>query len=391
MATANSNQGGLAFAFSGNNAFAFSANQGFAFAGNQAFAFGGAIDGYGFSGAPGNPMLVAGLSANAEAALKDLLPTTPAAWQSAQDRTEPTALPALEVAARIEKWGAAPRAALIQSELAGRIGFAVDAANASVALQVLEDKKGLSGLVRLIRPPSVDYFKAQLRMVDRDSSIRDSRAPEILTQVTTPMSYFAATLNMQSERHRKTLELLDHCLRFAYMVGMRFKHEFAVPRPSDLSARIVPMIEVPQHGAYPMGHATESHVIAGVLGRLVPGLSAEARRVLRRTAGRISHNRVVAGMHYPVDLLAGRLLGDALGELLATWGSNDGASVTPFGFEPPTKPEDGEAGPDDPLGDMSHGVIRLKDAAGSDLPAFKPTPAPMLQALWAAALREWQV
>src|SRR4030095_6798907 len=93
----------------------------------------------------------------------------------------------------------------------------------------------------------------------------------------------------------------------------------AVLRPHELSPQVQPMIPTPNHGSWPSGHATEAHAVARVLFELVArGAVAAAdnqlRELLMRQAARIAINRTVAGMHYPVDSMAGQALGLAVGE-----------------------------------------------------------------------------
>jgi hypothetical protein len=80
------------------------------------------------------------------------------------------------------------------------------------------------------------------------------------------------------------------------------------------------MITTPGHGSLPSGHCTEAYVIKEVLEALVfavpastSGPGGNLRLQFERMASRISTNRVVAGVHFPVDNVAGRLLGAVLG------------------------------------------------------------------------------
>jgi hypothetical protein len=112
---------------------------------------------------------------------------------------------------------------------------------------------------------------------------------------------------------RKTVELVEAVIQFCVFVEARLKHEFNALRPADLSPQVQPVITTPGHGSFPSGHCTQSYAVAHVLSTLVG--SQPARDVqFQRLAARVSMNRVVAGVHFPVDNLAGRLLGQTLGE-----------------------------------------------------------------------------
>jgi membrane-associated phospholipid phosphatase len=79
----------------------------------------------------------------------------------------------------------------------------------------------------------------------------------------------------------------------------------------------------PGHGSFPSGHSTQTHAVAHVLKVLLkldpnptvlPPKYATVIDQLDRQAARIATNRVVAGVHFPVDSMAGRMLGVALGQ-----------------------------------------------------------------------------
>ncbi len=384
MPGSNTNSGGFAFAFSGRNAFAFSAQ--------NAFAFGGTppLDAYSFNGMPGNPMLAAGLANSRSATLRMKLPDPGEDWS---DRDlggifNSARLPEFDAVPDLTRLGGKPRSALAMLELLGSIEFAALkdpklAKLGRLTLKVRDADGGMSELIEM-ECPDLAYLNEQLPKVDALFTEREPRAAEILTQVTPPISYFASVLNLQAGRHARTLELLDIALQFAYCVCMRFKQAFSAPRPSELSAAIQPMIEVPPHASYPMGHANEAHMLAGVLFELALGTggSPRAKEYLRRVAFRIGENRVVAGLHYPVDGVAGRLLGDTLAAyFLAVCGAK--TQCTRTGLRR------------DELGLAASDVYEEdKDEFGDSKTATQLTCAdskryPVLGQLWLAAKAEW--
>lgn len=82
------------------------------------------------------------------------------------------------------------------------------------------------------------------------------------------------------------------------------------PRPPLLDARLHACIELPKSGAYPSGHSTMAFVRAGLLAELFP----EKREALRERAQLVAWSRIVGGVHYPTDIVAGRMLGDRLAQ-----------------------------------------------------------------------------
>jgi len=103
---------------------------------------------------------------------------------------------------------------------------------------------------------------------------------------------------------------------------MRLKFALACWRPQELSPQIQPMIPTPLHGTLPSGHATEGFVFARILLELLRGTKGDDSSMhlwanqLMRQASRIAVNRTVAGLHFPVDSVAGTLLGLTLAEYL---------------------------------------------------------------------------
>ena len=94
------------------------------------------------------------------------------------------------------------------------------------------------------------------------------------------------------------------------------KTHFARPRPAQLEKRLEPCLEKDKSPSYPSGHATTAMVYAIILAEVAP----DKRPALLERAREIGWNRVVAGVHYPSDNVAGRVLGQALARaLLADW------------------------------------------------------------------------
>lgn len=90
------------------------------------------------------------------------------------------------------------------------------------------------------------------------------------------------------------------------------KNQFRRSRPEHEDSRIHVPIDDETTFAYPSGHATRGMLYALVLAELAP----EHRQALLDRGREIGWDRVVAGLHHPSDIMAGRVLGQALAQSL---------------------------------------------------------------------------
>jgi membrane-associated phospholipid phosphatase len=233
--------------------------------------------------------------------------------------------------------------------------------------------------------------------VNNWADLRSDRLREILTQRTPPYAYWGSVVPLYPERNAKTIELINVLLGLASVVAQRFKHSLCVRRPHEFSAQVQPIIQTPGHGSLPSGHATEAFAVAWLLLRLLsskPGLIAPPGfvRQLMAQAARIAINRTVAGLHFPVDSLAGQVLGLSIGEYFCARCRPGGASTNVSGWR---------LDANDPLiADFSGGEIVDVTAP----PSYRVAPLPsyavqstavavegsdILNWLWNEALNEW--
>jgi hypothetical protein len=183
------------------------------------------------------------------------------------------------------------------------------------AFQVLTS----GSLIAEIGRPQEATFQAQMPLVLSWAELRNERATEIMAQIDSPYAFWSSIIYMHPERTKRTFELINIVLQFCVYVEMRFKHALACWRPVEYNAQVQPMITTPGHGSFPSGHATQVYAVAHVLKELLMLSSTNAghRMIIEqldRQAARIATNRVVAGVHFPIDSMAGRMLGVALGE-----------------------------------------------------------------------------
>jgi undecaprenyl-diphosphatase len=85
-------------------------------------------------------------------------------------------------------------------------------------------------------------------------------------------------------------------------------------RPFVLEPDPEPLGRIPGTHSFPSGHATVSFACATVLAVAVPRLAVP----LYLLAAAIAWSRVVVGVHYPLDVLAGAALGLGIGLLVVT-------------------------------------------------------------------------
>jgi acid phosphatase (class A) len=83
-------------------------------------------------------------------------------------------------------------------------------------------------------------------------------------------------------------------------------------RPFQEDSRIHPLGKPDTEFAYPSGHATRGILLAIVMAEIAP----EKTDALLERGREIGWNRVIAGLHHPSDIAAGRVLGQAIARSL---------------------------------------------------------------------------
>ena len=83
-------------------------------------------------------------------------------------------------------------------------------------------------------------------------------------------------------------------------------------RPFLVSAKVNPVVTRPLSSSYPSGHATVGTVMGIVLGEMIP----EKRDKILARALEFANNRVIGGVHFPSDVVAGRISGSLIASAL---------------------------------------------------------------------------
>jgi hypothetical protein len=341
-----------------------------------------------------------------DASVEDTSSLDASALVSNRDGIAGTFIPALavanrdvEVPANLPLWSVDRRAQLFDFEVMSRIGFSqIDMTDQFTVWHL--SRQAVPGaappivqyypLVRVKRPPD-DTYRQQTAIVAAYADLRDDRMDEILSQLDGNETFFASILSLHPERHRWTFEILDLVSRTAQFVEMRVKYGLAARRPSEYSAQIQPMLQVPGHASTPSGHSTEAFAAAMVLSYLtrVNGNLVYSDQLtvvqLFRQAARIAINRQVAGLHFPVDTAVGAVLGMTLGSYLVQR-LTAGVNFNAWSF-------DGDAY--DPTWDFSWSEYYDSDVGSvvfqlaNDNPVALDDSSPILGWIWQRASEEW--
>ncbi|MDM0233316.1 phosphatase PAP2 family protein [Variovorax arabinosiphilus] len=292
-------------------------------------------------------------------------------------------LPAIGAVHPIERWEPWVRAYVAVGELLRGIDFGFTGTAASVQFT---GASGVQATIATIERPRTATFEKQLALVASWADLRSERATEIMAQIDPQYAFWSSIVYMHPARTRRTFELINVLLQLCVYIEMRLKHALGCWRPVEYNPQIQPMITTPGHGSFPSGHATQAHAVAHMLGRL---LDLDARHVtvtgqLARQAARIATNRVVAGVHFPVDSMAGRMLGVAIAEFFeARCGAASSFMHRTF---------NATFADDHPSTDFNP-FHAQQDLAGNQFYSGavngSAVETPLLAALWSSAAQEW--
>lgn len=114
--------------------------------------------------------------------------------------------------------------------------------------------------------------------------------------------------NFTPARVPKTAAFFDRISQDAGALLLAAKHFWGRPRPFKVSADVKAIGVLPNNGSYPSGHATQGYLAAIILANMLPEKSAS----LFARGREYGQNRVVAGVHFPTDIEAGRIAATAM-------------------------------------------------------------------------------
>ena len=128
-------------------------------------------------------------------------------------------------------------------------------------------------------------------------------------------------LNQNPPRVARIYALIASVMFDAFIASQDGKFAYWYLRPHQLDSRITPLFPVPNFPSYPSNHSTFSAARSEMLAYLFP-TRADFIRAVGKEAG---DSRIWAGIHYPMDNVAGRNLGNSVAAVFILWAGGDGS------------------------------------------------------------------
>jgi acid phosphatase (class A) len=110
------------------------------------------------------------------------------------------------------------------------------------------------------------------------------------------------------------------------------KGKYDLPRPFVVNEAVHPVTDPRPVAAYPSGHAIRAVVYARLIAEIFP----DRKEALMEFARQVGYGRVIAGVHYPMDVLAGQRLGNACADVIVKQPGFRDAVGRIRGIRPPT-------------------------------------------------------
>ncbi len=199
-----------------------------------------------------------------------------------------------------------------------RVAFVVAVTSAPLcAAEAKYLRAGALDPVALLAPPPAPGSAEERWELDATARVHAAATPEQLARGTDEIKltifHFAPVIGawFQPGKFPKTEALFAEVEKEAKAVTSVAKKHWQRIRPYHIEPALFPKAiehEERTDYSYPSGHATRGTVFAALLGELFP----EQRPALFEQGRETGWLRVLGGVHYPEDVFAGRVLGQAL-------------------------------------------------------------------------------
>lgn len=153
---------------------------------------------------------------------------------------------------------------------------------------------------------SIDEFA--LRKFQKSRTERDCERArsEVIVSL---QNFYGKPFGPLESKQIETLEpFIDQIRADAGFYIGQVKRNFNRTRPYEYLKDLKPCVDLEKSLSYPSGHATLAVLYALVLGDILPDKS----QVLHERSQVIAQDRVLAGVHHPSDIAAGKKLGQVL-------------------------------------------------------------------------------
>lgn len=176
-------------------------------------------------------------------------------------------------------------------------------------------------LLRLATAAAMGYA-AQERLAEADRRAftaiqerRSERLDRLMPTLTDLGSMYAAAgaaaALWLSGRRRLARDVLG-AASLAWGVAQGAKSIYRRPRPYHDDEALGILVREPKGLSYPSGHPAVAGAMASIL---APELPSPARKLVERMPEVVGFSRIYVGVHYPSDVLGGRMIGEAVADL----------------------------------------------------------------------------
>jgi acid phosphatase (class A) len=158
-------------------------------------------------------------------------------------------------------------------------------------------------------PPPVgsELQKTDLAVVQKAQKTRTDAQTKraVADNALTIFDFTSDTLgpNFVKEKLVVATPFFDRVYRDQIEACKEVKEHFNRQRPFVLDPEIKPIIKQPANASYPSGHSTTGYVYATVLAMMLP----EKAQAIFDRAAEYGNNRIIAGVHFPTDVEAGKM------------------------------------------------------------------------------------